>query len=139
MRQNSARSGIINAGSAAILLIALGTAAAQRRGTSQQQPAVTTPSSSSAQVTVPKMPPMSSNAKRDAAPPADTATKEQIKSQLKAQITAAIPRIAGSTGAALTPEESDTPEVKVLKSQKVFVDTFRTQGRQTKGAIVQAQ
>src|SRR5262249_31066138 len=32
---------------------------------------------------VPKMPPMASNPNRDAAPPADTSTKEQIKSQIK--------------------------------------------------------
>jgi len=84
----------------------------------------------------PKMPPMVSNPKRDAAPLADTATKEQIKSQLKAQLAAAISRMPRP---ALMPAESNTPEIQVLQSQKKFVDSLRKQSGPTKGALIPAQ
>lgn len=87
---------------------------------------------------VPKMPPMASNPKRDASPPADAATKQQIKSQLKAQVAAAITRMR-SKSAVLTPAESNTPEIEVLKSQKIFVDSLRKQSGQAKGALIPAQ
>lgn len=145
MTLSNVRQRIINAGTVAAMLIASGTIAAQRRGPSQQQPAITTPSSSSTPVTptsggsVPKMPPMSTNPKRDATPPADTATREQIKSQLKAQLAAAIPRMARSTSAALMPAESNTPEIQVLRSQKIFVDSLRSKSGQPKGVLIPAQ
>jgi hypothetical protein len=88
---------------------------------------------------VPKMPPMASNPKRDATAPADAATKEQIKSQLKAQIAAAKLRMVRPASPALTPAESNTPEVQVLQSQKMFVDTLRKQSGPTKGALIPAQ
>src|SRR5262249_27338507 len=88
---------------------------------------------------VPKMPPMASNPKRDAAPPADTSTKEQIKSQIKAQLAAAISRIPRPTSQALMPAASNAPEIQVLRSQKMFVDSLRSQSGPTKGALIAAQ
>jgi hypothetical protein len=145
MTLSNVRQTLINAGTVAAMLIASGTIAAQRRATSQQQPAVTAPAGASTQLTpasggfVPKMPPMSSNPKRDGTPPADAATREQIKSQLKAQIAAAIPRMAPSTSAALTPTEGNTSEIEALQSQKMFVDSLRSKSGQTKGALIPAQ
>src|SRR5215471_109513 len=79
----------------------------------------------------PKMPPMQSDPKRDAAPPADAATKSEIKSKLQAQLAATAARPARSAGAALAPAEKP-PEIQALQSQKMFVDSLRSQGALTK-------
>src|SRR5215471_10649217 len=68
----------------------------------------------------PKMPPMQSDPKRDAAPPADAATKAEIKSKLQAQLAATVLRTGRSAGAALTPAENNSPEVQALQGQKMF-------------------
>ncbi len=142
MKNKTARLTIINTGIASALLIALGTAAGQSRSRSPQLVAATQ-SSSIAQVThsgsVPKMPPMASDPKRDAEPPADAATKEKIKAQVKTQVSAAVPRMSQAASATLKPAENDAPEIQVLKRQKVFVNTSRAQGGQTKGSLIQAQ
>lgn len=87
---------------------------------------------------VPTMPPMRSSPKRDAASPADAATKAQIKSKLQAQLSAAIQATGRSVNPALKPAESNTPEIQALQQQKIFVNALRTQGAQTKGMLVRA-
>src|SRR6185312_6006853 len=142
MKNKTARLAIINTGIASVLLIALGTAAGQSQGRSPQ-PANTTQLNSIGQMTppgsVPKMPPMASDPKRDAEPPADAATKEKIKAQVKTQISAAVPRMSQAVSATLKPAENNAPEVQVLKRQKVFANTLRAQRVQTKVSLFQAQ
>lgn len=75
---------------------------------------------------VPKMPPMNSNAKRDASPPADAAAKAQIKSKLAVQLTAAKQRNVHSASIN-PPTRGEVPEMGVLHQQKLFVDSLRTQ------------
>src|SRR6476620_483732 len=141
MKNKTARLTIINAGIAYVLMISLATAAQSRGGS--PQPAVATPSNSIGQVTppgpVPQMPPMASDPKRDAEPPADASTKEKIKAQVKTQISAAVPRTSQAVSPTLKPAENDAPEIQVLKRQKAFVNTLRAQGGQTRGALIQAQ
>jgi hypothetical protein len=61
---------------------------------------------------VPKMPPMTSNPKRDASPVADAATKAEIKSKLKTQLAASATRAASLQKVTPKPEQSDSPEVQ---------------------------
>jgi hypothetical protein len=85
---------------------------------------------------VPRMPPMTSNAKRDASPAADAATRAQIKSKLQLQLVAATPRMAQPVSSALKPVNPNTPEVQALQRQKIFVTSLRTQPAPGKGALV---
>src|SRR5205823_5579976 len=70
---------------------------------------------------VPKIPPMISNAKRDASPAADAATRAQIKSKLQFQIVAATQLIAQPVSSALKPVNTNTSEIQALQRQKIFV------------------
>jgi len=85
---------------------------------------------------VPKMPPMISNAKRDASPAADAATKAQIKSKLQSQLVAATQRIARTVDPTLKPVDTNTSEVQALQRQKIFVTSLRAQPAPGKGALV---
>jgi hypothetical protein len=80
---------------------------------------------------VPTMPPMSSNAKRDAAPPADAATKAQIQSRLRAQLGAANQLIHGSARVQPGVAVTSAPEIQALQNQTTFVNSLRTQGALT--------
>jgi hypothetical protein len=87
---------------------------------------------------VPKMPPMQSNAKRDAALPADAATKAQIQSKLQTQLIALKQRTARSSAStALKPAESRVSEIQVLQGQKMYAESLRTQGGQARDRMLQ--
>jgi len=87
---------------------------------------------------VPKMPAMTSNPKRDASPPADEATKAQIRSKLQAQLTALLPRTAKQSNLAAKPRSSTVAEIQALQAQTLFVQSQRTQPTQTKGRLAPA-
>jgi hypothetical protein len=86
---------------------------------------------------VPKMPPMSSNARRDASPPADAAAKAQIRSKVQAQVLAA--NHATSAGSSLNTAQGITPEIQTLQRQMTFVSSLRTQGALTNTALLTSQ
>ena len=86
---------------------------------------------------VPKMPPMQSNAKRDAAPPADAATKAQIKSKLQTQLAALKQRTArSSASAASNSADSKVSEIQALQGQKMYVESLRTQAAQARDRLL---
>jgi len=87
---------------------------------------------------VPKMPAMTSNPKRDASPPADEATKAQIRSKLQAQLTALLPRTAKQSNLAAKPRSSTVAEIQALQAQTLFVQSQRIQPTQTKGRLAPA-
>jgi hypothetical protein len=101
------------------------TEATPRRAGSLYGTDVTTRTSS-----VPKMPPMASNPKRDAAPSADAVTKAQIKSQVQAQIGAIQHAARSST---LKAPENNSPEIQVLERQKAFVQSLLAQAGPGRG------
>lgn len=77
---------------------------------------------------LPALPPPKSNPKRDAAGPADAATRAEIKRKLEAQITAfekSGPHLAKVT---IRPVETSVREAELLKRQKMFVEALRKQG-----------
>jgi hypothetical protein len=86
---------------------------------------------------VPKMPPIKSNPKRDAAPPADSAAIAQIRSKLEVQLAAS--RQHTATLQNVTPKESKSPEIQALHEQKIFVDSLRNQGGPAKDRLVAAR
>jgi hypothetical protein len=79
---------------------------------------------------VPKMGSMSTNAKRDASPPADAAAKAQIKSKLGAQVTSAR-QLTGPFVKMTSPTPSEAPEIRTLQQQKAYVASLRTQAGST--------
>ncbi len=85
---------------------------------------------------VPRMPPMTSNAKRDASAAADAATRAQIKSKLQLQLVAATSRMAPAASPALKPVNTNSSEIQALQRQKTFVTSLRTQPAPGKGALV---
>jgi hypothetical protein len=87
---------------------------------------------------VPKMPPISSNAKRDASQPADAAEKMKMRSQVKAQLLAAHQR-TGQRNSVLTVSHANVPEIQALQQQLTFVSSLRTQGALTKNALLVSQ
>jgi hypothetical protein len=88
---------------------------------------------------VPKMPPMTSNPKRDASPVADAATKAEIKSKLEAQLAASSRRSASPQKVTPKPEQSDSPEVQALQKQRIFFESLRSQPSTAKDRLVSAR
>ena len=88
---------------------------------------------------VPKMPPMTSNPKRDASPAADAATKAEIKSKLEAQLAASGRRAASLQKVTPKPEQSDSPEVQALQKQRIFLESLRSQPSTAKDRLVSAR
>lgn len=88
---------------------------------------------------VPKMPPMTSNPKRDASPVADAATKTEIKSKLEAQRAASSRRSASPQKVTPKPEQSDSPEVQALQKQRIFFESLRSQPSTAKDRLVSAR
>lgn len=86
---------------------------------------------------MPKMPPMRSSPKRDAAAPADAATREHIKSKLAAQVVAAV-HPGGSPSAVLNPTQSSTSEILALQRQKIAAQSLRTPDVPTKRMLIAA-
>ena len=77
---------------------------------------------------LPALPPPKSNPKRDAAGPADAATRAEIKRKLEAQITAFNKNGPHLTKVTIRPVEKNIREVELLKRQKMFVEALRKQG-----------
>ena len=88
---------------------------------------------------VPKMPPMSSNAKRDASAAADAAERSQIQAKVKALLAAASQRTGKTANSAIKPAESNIPEIQALQLQITFVNSLRTQGATTNGTLLAAK
>ena len=87
---------------------------------------------------VPKMPPMQSNPKRDAAPPADAAAKAQIKEKLQTQLTTLKQRTARSPeSAALKVADSKVSEIQALQAQKMYVESLRRQAGQPRDRLLE--
>jgi len=88
---------------------------------------------------VPPMPPISSNARRNAAQPADVTAKLQINTKLKAQLVAAQHQTGLARTGAVTAAQGNVPEIHALQQQITFVSSLRTQGALAQGAVVTAQ
>jgi hypothetical protein len=88
---------------------------------------------------VPRMPPISSNAKRDASQPANAAEKAKIRSQIKSQFLAAHQRTGRSGNTVVTLSHANVPEIQALQQQMTFVSSLRTQGALTKKALLASQ
>ena len=95
----------------------------------------TTSSSAPPNAYVPKMPPMSSNAKRDASQPADATERAQIQAKVKAQLHAANLLTGKTANGAMKPTEN-IPEIQALQQQISFVNSLRTQGALTNGTLL---
>ena len=87
---------------------------------------------------VPKMPPMSSNAKRDASQPADATERAQIQSKVKAQLRASNLLTGKTTNGAIRPTEK-IPEIQALQQQITFVNSLRTEGAVANGTLLAAK
>jgi len=87
---------------------------------------------------VPKMPAMSSNAKRDASPSADASERAQIQAKVKAQLAAAN-QLGRTANSAIKPAQSNIPEIQALQQQITFVNSLRTQGTLTNGTLLAAK
>jgi hypothetical protein len=85
---------------------------------------------------IPKMPPMSSNAKRDAAQPADATERAQIQAKVKAQLRAANLLPGKIANGAIKPAEGNISEIQALQQQITFVNSARTQGALTNGTLL---
>jgi hypothetical protein len=88
---------------------------------------------------VPKMPPMSSNAKRDASPLADAAERAQIQAKMKAQLASASQQTGHTANSLIRPTQSNVPEIHALQQQITFVNSLRTQGVLTNGSLLAAK
>ena len=99
----------------------------------------TTSSPTAPNAYVPKMPPMSSNAKRDASEPADAKERAQIQSKVKAQLHAANLLTGKTPNGAIKPAESNVSEIQALQQQITFVNSLRTQGALTNGTLLAAK
>jgi len=85
------------------------------------------------------MPPMSSNAKRDAAPKADATERSQIQAKVKAQLAAASQRTGTSANRAIKPAESNVPQIQALQQQITFANSLRTQDATLNGTLLAAK
>jgi hypothetical protein len=83
--------------------------------------------------------PMSSNAKRDASQPADATERAQIQAKVRAQLHAANLLTGKTPNGALKPAESNLSEIQALQQQVTFVNSSRTQGALTNGALLAAK
>ena len=99
----------------------------------------TTSSPATPNAYVPKMPPMSSNAKRDASQPADATERAQIQAKVKAQLHAANLLTGKTPNGAIKPAESNISEIQALQQQITFVNSLRTQGALTNGTLLAAK
>jgi hypothetical protein len=88
---------------------------------------------------VPRMPTLSSNAKRDASQTADTGEKLKIRSQVKSQLLATRQRTQGSEKGGSAGSHANVPEIQALQQQMAFVSSMRTQGALTKKAVLVSQ
>jgi hypothetical protein len=88
---------------------------------------------------VPRMPPLSSNAKRDASQTANGAEKLKIRSHVKSQVLATRQRTRGSAKGGLAGSQTNVPEIQALQQQMAFVSSLRTQGALTKKAMLVTQ
>jgi hypothetical protein len=88
---------------------------------------------------VPRMPPVTSNAKRDASQAANAAEKLKIRSQVKSQLLATRQRTGGSGKGVSAGSHADVPEIRALQQQMTFVSSLRTQGALTNKALLVSQ
>jgi hypothetical protein len=87
---------------------------------------------------VPKMPPISSNPKRDASSLADAVARAKIKDALARQVAAA--RLNTTQNSLnLKPAPSNAPEIQTLQRQALFVGSLRTQPGPSTGALISKQ
>lgn len=99
----------------------------------------TTSSPTTPDAYVPKMPPMSSNAKRDASQPAAATERARIQTKVKAQLAAANQQTGRTANSLIRTAQSNIPEILALQQQMTFVNSLRTQGAITNGTLLAAK